>query len=62
MPVDPSNEIRSRLQTVARLAESYGNRSGSFADDMLGVLAATGMIEHEIELIRGAAHHALRAP
>jgi hypothetical protein len=62
MPADPSDEIRARLQTVVRLAESYGNRSGSFADDMLGVLAMTGMIEHEIELIRAAAHHALRQP
>jgi hypothetical protein len=56
---DPSNEVRTRFQTVIRLAERYAS-PGPF--DALGTLALCGLIEHEVEAIRSVCHHALRAP
>lgn len=62
MTADPCTQIRTRLQTAIRLCERYANRSGPFRDEMLDVLAMLGMAEHEIEMARVAAQHALRQP
>jgi hypothetical protein len=58
MPADPSDEIRERMRNAIGLLEGYANRSGPL--EMLEVLSVLGLVEHEIDMAREAAHHALR--
>jgi hypothetical protein len=57
---NPSDEIRERMRNATDLLAGYANRSGSF--EMLDVLAVLGMVEHQIDMAREVAHHALRQP
>ena len=57
---DPSDKIRERMRNAIGLLAGYANRSGPL--DMLEVLTTLGLVEHEIDMAREAAHHALRAP
>lgn len=55
---DPSAEIRARLQTAITRLEGIARGSGAL--DMLDTLASIGLVEHELEIAKAAARHALR--
>jgi hypothetical protein len=59
---DPSDEIRARLQTAITRLEYYARGTGSLRLELLDVLVTIGLVEHELEMVKSAARHALRAP
>jgi hypothetical protein len=62
MNADPSDEIRARLQVAIIRLEPYAQSAGSLRGELLDVLVAIGLAEHELEAAKAIARHALRVP
>jgi hypothetical protein len=59
---DPSDEIRARLQVAIIRLEAYARSSGSLRSELLDILVAIGLAEHELEAAKALARHAFRVP
>ena len=62
MPTDPSDEIRKHLEVAILRLEAYAHSSGSLQAEMLDILVAIGLAEHELEAAKSIARHAFRVP
>jgi hypothetical protein len=59
---DPSDEIRARLQSAIARLDHYARSAGSLRSELLDVLVAIGLAEHELEAAKAIARHAFRVP
>jgi len=59
---DPSDEIRARLQTAITRLDHFARSTGSLRQELLDVLVAIGLAEHELEAAKALARHAFRVP